>query len=270
MRVMVAGASGVVGRALIPKLVAAGHDVIGMSSSASKAPLTVSMGARAVWADALDREAVLKVVELARPEVIVEQLTSLSARIDTRHLDRDLAATNALRVKGTDHLIEAATKTGVRRFVAQSFAGWTYARTGSAAKTEQDSLDPNPPAGFSDALEAIRHLEKAVTHTANLEGLALRYGFFYGPVETTGAWAQSSTRCAGGAFPLLAMAPVSGLSFTLMTSHRQPSLLWTAGSRASTTSWTMNQLLYRFGSRNSPASPVASRRTTYRDGLPVS
>jgi nucleoside-diphosphate-sugar epimerase len=136
------------------------------------------LGARPVVGDALDPDAVGRAVAEAQPDVIVHQLTALSGSIDLRHLERDLAQTNRLRTEGTDNLLAAARAAGIERFVAQSYAGWPYARTGGAVKTEDDPLDPAPVAAMRGALDAIRHLEDAVTSAG---GVVLRYGGFYGP-----------------------------------------------------------------------------------------
>ena len=111
----------------------------------------------------------------------MHQLTALSGSIDPRHFDRDFALTNRLRTEGTDHLLAAARAAGARRFVAQSYAGWPFARSGGPVKTEDDPLDPAPAAGMSRTLAAIRHLEDAVTGADWTEGVVLRYGGFYGP-----------------------------------------------------------------------------------------
>jgi nucleoside-diphosphate-sugar epimerase len=117
----------------------------------------------------------------AEPEVIVHQLTALSGPLDMRHVDRFFAATNRLRTEGTDHLLAAGRAVGVRRFVAQSYAGWPFARSGGPVKREDDPLDPDPPEALRSSLEAIRHVERAVTGIGRAEGLVLRYGGFYGP-----------------------------------------------------------------------------------------
>jgi nucleoside-diphosphate-sugar epimerase len=117
----------------------------------------------------------------AAPDVVVHQLTALSGSIDPRHLDRDFAMTNRLRTEGTDHLLAAARAGGARRFVAQSFAGWPLARTGGPVKAEDAPFDPSLPAAMRPMLAAIRHLEDAVTGAPDLDGVALRYGGFYGP-----------------------------------------------------------------------------------------
>jgi nucleoside-diphosphate-sugar epimerase len=181
MKVLVAGATGALGRQLVPKLAARGHEVFGMTRSESKRELIRGLGATPVVADALDPEAVAKAVAESDPEVIVHQLTALSSSIDLRHFDRDLELTNRLRTEGTDHLLAAGRAIGVKRFVAQSFAGWPFARSGGPVKSEDDPLDPAPPHGMRRGLEAIRHLEAAVTGAEWTTGIVLRYGGFYGP-----------------------------------------------------------------------------------------
>jgi 2-alkyl-3-oxoalkanoate reductase len=186
MKVFVAGATGVLGRELVPQLVGQGHEVVGMTRTASKQDLVHSMGARPVVADALDPDAVAQAVASAEPEVIVHQLTALSGKMsirDARHPDRSSAAkmTNRLRTEGTDHLLAAGRAVGARRFVAQSFGAFRYARTGGPVQTEADPLDPDPPGAMRPVVEALLHLEQAVTTIGWGEGLALRYGGFYGP-----------------------------------------------------------------------------------------
>jgi nucleoside-diphosphate-sugar epimerase len=181
MKVFVAGATGALGRVLVPQLVAGGHDVVGLTRTPSKQDMIRGLGARPAVADALDPDAVARVVAEAEPEVIVHQLTALSGSIDMRHLERDFAETNRLRTEGTDHLLAAGRAVGVRRFVAQSFAGWPSARTGAPIKSEDDPFDPTPPAGLRAMLEAIKYLEAAVTGATWTEGVVLRYGGFYGP-----------------------------------------------------------------------------------------
>jgi nucleoside-diphosphate-sugar epimerase len=181
MRVFVAGASGALGAHLLPQLAADGHEVVAMTRTAAKEDRLRSAGARPVVADALDPDAVARAVGEAEPEVIVHQLTALSGPMDMRHVDRVFAATNRLRTEATDHLLAAGRAVGARRFVAQSYAGWPYARTGGPVKTEADPLDPEPPAALRETLAAIRHLEQAVTAAGWGEGLVLRYGGFYGP-----------------------------------------------------------------------------------------
>jgi 2-alkyl-3-oxoalkanoate reductase len=186
MKVFVAGASGALGAQLVPELVAAGHRVVAMTKTASKRDGLRALGARPVVADALDPDAVAGVVGEAEPEVIVHQLTALSGPMkakDMRHPDRSLAVTmtNRLRTEAADHLLAAGRVVGARRFVAQSFGGWRWARTGGSVQTEADPLDPDSPAALRAGLSAILHLERAVTTIEWGEGLVLRYGGFYGP-----------------------------------------------------------------------------------------
>jgi 2-alkyl-3-oxoalkanoate reductase len=184
MKVFVAGATGVLGRQLVPMLVDRGHEVIGMTRTDGKRDLLRSLGARPVVADALDAEAVAAAVGEAEPEVIVHELTAIPPTANPRRLDRDFALTNRLRTEGTDHLLSAARAAGTRRFIAQSFAGWPFARSGGPVKTEEDPLDPDPPGAMRPVLDAIRHLERAVTEATWIEGIVLRYGGFYGPGTT--------------------------------------------------------------------------------------
>jgi 2-alkyl-3-oxoalkanoate reductase len=182
MRVFVAGATGALGSRLVPMLVDAGHSVAGMTRTPEKARRIEAAGAEAVVADALDRAAVSEAVRGAEPQVVVHQLTALTGLSgNPRRFDREFATTNRLRTEGTDHLLSAAREAGARRFVAQSFAGWPYAREGGPVKTEDDRLDPDPSAAERETFAAIRYLENAVTGADGLEGLVLRYGGFYGP-----------------------------------------------------------------------------------------
>src|ERR687886_2195497 len=137
MRVFVAGATGAIGRQLVPRLVEAGHEVHGMTPRESKQATLRALGALPVVADALDPEQVAEAVGRARPDVIVHQLTAIGA-LDMRHFDRDFARTNRLRIEGTDHLLSAGQAVGVRRFVGQSNGAFPYARTGGPVKTEED------------------------------------------------------------------------------------------------------------------------------------
>jgi nucleoside-diphosphate-sugar epimerase len=185
MRILVAGATGALGKQLVPRLVAKGHEVVGMTRSESKREALRALGGTPAVADALDPDQVAHVVAEAAPEVIVHQLTALSS-IDIRHIDRTFAMTNRLRTEATDHLLAAGRAVGAKRFVAQSFAGWPFARSGGPVKTEDDPLDPTPPDDMRRTLDAIRHLETAVTGADWTEGVVLRYGGFYGPGTSLG------------------------------------------------------------------------------------
>jgi 2-alkyl-3-oxoalkanoate reductase len=177
MRVFVAGASGAIGTRLVPQLIEHGHDVIGTYRSAGGAERVEALGAKAVALDLLDAPAVRQAVLDARPAAIVHQATALAGVRFGRSLDRSFGPTNRLRTEGTDALLAAAREAGVQRFVAQSFASYRYARVGGPVKTEDDPLDPDPPAMARETNAAMRHLDEAVTDAG---GIALRYGGFYG------------------------------------------------------------------------------------------
>jgi len=180
MKVLVAGATGVIGRNLVPKLIAAGHEVAGTTRTPSKEPALRQAGATPFVVDVLDPNAVGRAVAAFEPEVIVHEATALSS-VDMRHFERAFALTNRLRTEGTDHLLAAGRAVGVRRFIAQSFAGWPFARSGPLVKTEDDALDPEPIGPMRTTLAALRHLEAAVTGADWTEGVVLRYGALYGP-----------------------------------------------------------------------------------------
>jgi nucleoside-diphosphate-sugar epimerase len=181
MRIFVAGATGAVGSRLVPRLVSAGHAVVGLTRTPAKAEALQREGAQPVVADALDEAAMRDAVARARPEVLIHELTALADTSDLRRFDRSFAMSNRLRTEGTDHLVAAARAAGVRRIVAQSFCGWPYARGGAPAKSENESLDPDPPRELRRTLEAIRHVESAIAGASDFVGLVLRYGALYGP-----------------------------------------------------------------------------------------
>jgi nucleoside-diphosphate-sugar epimerase len=181
MKVLVAGASGALGKQLVPRLVADGHEVVGTTRTESKLAMLRDLGATGVVADLLDPEQVASVVAEAEPEVILHELTALNRPLDFRKFDRGFEETNRLRTEAIDHLLAAGRAVGVKRFIAQSFTGWPFARTGGPVKTEDDPLDPAPPDAMRESLAAIRHLEDAVTGAEWTEGIVLRYGGFYGP-----------------------------------------------------------------------------------------
>src|SRR4051794_24834344 len=177
MRVFVIGASGAIGTRLVPRLIDRGHTVIGTSRSSDKVEAVRALGAEPLVLDVLDARAVSAAVAAAEPEAIVHQATALADARFGRSLDRTFAQTNRLRTEGTDALLAAAREAGVCRFVAQSFAGYRYAREGGPVKTEDDPLDPTPPANTRETNAAMRHLDEAVT---DADGITLRYGSFYG------------------------------------------------------------------------------------------
>jgi nucleoside-diphosphate-sugar epimerase len=183
MRVFVAGATGAIGRRLVPQLVARGHEVTGTTTRPGGIEPLRAAGADPVVVDGLDGAAVREAVARAGPDAIVHEMTALAGQPDLKHFDRWFAVTNRLRTIGTRNLLSAAELAGVSRFVAQSYTGWTNPRTGPPVKTENDPLDTEPAKAQTHSLAAIRFLESAVLE-APLEGIALRYGALYGPGAT--------------------------------------------------------------------------------------
>jgi nucleoside-diphosphate-sugar epimerase len=181
MRIFIAGATGAVGKRLVPLLVANGHEVVGTTRSIGKAGDLRAVGAAPVVLDVLDAEAVGRAVSESEPDVVVHQATSLSNLRNLRNLDEAFAETNRLRTVGTDNLLAAARAAGAGKFVAQSFAGWPFAKVGSAVKDEEAPLDPSPLPSAAQTMAAIRHVEETVVAAEPIEGIALRYGGFYGP-----------------------------------------------------------------------------------------
>ncbi len=180
MKVFVAGATGVIGRRLVPMLVEAGHDVVGMTRSVEKAGQLREAGADSVVCDAFDADTLRGAVRAAAPEVVVHELTDLPASFDTRRISEQLAGNDRLRTEGTANLVSAALAAGARRVVAQSIA-FAYAPVGGPIKNEDDPLFTDAPAPWSRSIRAVSELERTVTATEGIEGVALRYGFFYGP-----------------------------------------------------------------------------------------
>ncbi len=181
VRVFVAGGTGVLGRRLVPQLVARGHQVTATTTSPAKLGLLAQLGADGVVMDGLDPVSVGEAVAKAQPDAIVHQMTGLSpahtGKPDLKHPDRFFAATNRLRSEGTDHLLAAAEATGVSHVVAQSFGAFGGIREGGWVKTEEDPMDPGPPSARK-GVEALRYLEDVVLKAG---GVALRYGSLYGP-----------------------------------------------------------------------------------------
>src|SRR6059058_3344590 len=157
MRVLVAGASGAIGTRLVPRLIDAGHDVIGTHRSPGNAERVRGLGAEPVQLDLLDRDAAVEAVVARKPDAIVHQATALGGDVDFKHFDRSFHQTSLLRTRGTDALLAAAEAAGVERFVAQSYASMRHARTGGMVKTEDDPLDPNPVSAMSEAMAAMRY-----------------------------------------------------------------------------------------------------------------
>jgi nucleoside-diphosphate-sugar epimerase len=181
MRIFVAGSTGAVGKLLVPHLVENGHEVVALVRAPQKAKAIEAVGAKVAIADALNKEELTAAITRAGPEVIIHQLTALVGVGNFKKLDDEFTLTNRFRTEVTDTMLAAGRLAGTRRFIAQSFCGWPFAREGGPVKTEQDPLDSNPPASFSKTLAAIRYLEDTVQRTTDLQALALRYGIFYGP-----------------------------------------------------------------------------------------
>ncbi len=181
MRVLVAGASGAIGGQLLPALTAAGHQVTATTRNQASTARLSALGAEPVVVDGLDGPAVTEAVAKAAPDVIIHEMTAIPASFGLRHFDRVFATTNELRTKGLDHLLAAASAAGVGRVIAQSYTGWPNLRSGGPVKTEDDPLDPEPPAEQRESMAAIRYLEQAVQAVEGVTGLALRYGSLYGP-----------------------------------------------------------------------------------------
>ena len=181
MKIFVAGAAGAIGRQILPQLAGRGHQVTATTRSPGKAALLRELGAEPVVIDGLDAVAVGEAVARAEPEVVIHQMTSLAGSFNLRNFDKMFAVTNQLRTEGTDHLLAAAVAAGVRRFVAQSYTGWSNTRSGGPVKTEEDPLDASPPAMQRESIAAIRHVERVVPAASPVQGIVLRYGSFYGP-----------------------------------------------------------------------------------------
>jgi nucleoside-diphosphate-sugar epimerase len=203
MKVFVAGGTGAMGRRLVPQLLAGGYEVVAMTRDEGKAPWLRRLGAQPVVADALDGAAVAGAVKASKPEVVIHQLTALTGVRSFKNFDKEFALTNRLRTEGTDYLLKAAQAAEVRRIIAQSYGNWNYERTGSAVKTEQDPLDPTPPANQVKTLQAIRYVENAVVNADGIEGIALRYGNFYGPGTSLDLGGDIVTQVRKRKFPIV-------------------------------------------------------------------
>ncbi len=181
MRVLLAGATGAIGRPLLPMLIDAGHEVVGTTRTADHLDAVARTGAEPVLMDGLDAAAVMRVVRDAKPDAVIHQLTALKDIRSLKKFDREFAVTNRLRIEGTDNLLAAARAAGAKRFVAQSFTGWTNPRTGGPVKTEEDGLDPDPAPSSRSSMEAIASYRAGgACAERSLTGIVLRYGGFYG------------------------------------------------------------------------------------------
>lgn len=180
MKVFLAGGTGVIGRPLTSQLIAADHEVIAMTRSDQRAANLRHQGATPIVCDVFDRETLRRCVGDAQPDAVIHQLTALPKRIDPRKIKTQLAATNRVRTEGTKNLFDAALAAGAKRFIAQSIA-FAYGPDGSELKTEDDPLYESPPSSFVETINAVRSLEETTLGNTDLQGIVLRYGFFYGP-----------------------------------------------------------------------------------------
>jgi nucleoside-diphosphate-sugar epimerase len=216
MKIFLAGATGVIGKRLTPLLVRDGHQVFGTTKTPAKVDALRKEGVEPVALDVLNRDAVMKAVLAARPEVVIHQVTSIGTLGSLKHFDREFAATNRLRTEGTDNLLEAARAAGATQFVAQSYTSWPNARDGGRVKTEDDPLDAHPPRALAESLAAIQHLENSVTRGSNISssvssnisgqdmtGIVLRYGGFYGPGTSLSMDGSSAKMVREGKFPIV-------------------------------------------------------------------
>jgi len=180
VRVFLAGATGVIGRRLLPRLLEAGHDVTAMTRRAERGAALRDAGVAPAVCDVFDAEELRAAVERARPEVVVHELTDLPPALDPRKMEEQAAGNDRIRTEGTRNLVAAAVAAGAQRLVAQSIA-FAYAPMGEGLKREDDPLWDDAPWPWSRSVAALRELDGAVTGTEGIDGLVLRYGFFYGP-----------------------------------------------------------------------------------------
>ncbi|HEX6499156.1 MAG TPA: NAD(P)-dependent oxidoreductase [Micromonosporaceae bacterium] len=209
MRVLVAGATGVIGRQLVPLLVSVGHEVVGLARSPRRIEPLREAGATVVYADALDRAALLREVDKARPDAVVHLLTAIPDEMNPRRLMRGFALTNRLRTEGTRNLLDAAANVGARRVVTQGVA-FAYDPAGNGPANEDEPLWRNPPRAFAPVLDALRELERL---TGDAGGLVLRFGHLYGPGSTFAPDGSMIQQVRQGKMPLVG-AGDSVFSFT--------------------------------------------------------
>src|SRR6476619_3276691 len=186
MKVFVTGGTGAIGQFLLPLLVENKHEVVALTRSSAKAGKLDAIGVTPFIGDPFDKQALTAAVRRAEAEVIIHQLTALSSAGNFRKFDQEFALTNRFRSEVTETLLAAARTIGTQRFIAQSYCGWPYARKGGPVKTEEDPLDPKPPENFTKTLAAIRFMENKIGSIPGLEGIALRYGTWYGPGNAIG------------------------------------------------------------------------------------
>jgi 2-alkyl-3-oxoalkanoate reductase len=205
MKVFVAGASGVIGRRLVPMLVERGHAVVAMTRSGERGESLRGLGAEPAICDVFDAAALREAVTAAAPEAVVHELTDLPSAIDPRKMSEQLANNDRLREQGTRNLVDAARAAGARRIVAQSIA-FAYGQRGEELRTEDDPLFDEAPEPWARSVRAVHALEDAVTKTDGIEGVVLRYGFFYGPGSAYAAGGFYAEEVRRRRFPLVGKA----------------------------------------------------------------
>ncbi|MHB8658462.1 MAG: NAD-dependent epimerase/dehydratase family protein [Solirubrobacteraceae bacterium] len=202
MRVLVAGATGAIGRPLLRMLREHGHETLGTTRSEANADALRELGAKPIVCDVLNRGSLGQALSTAAPEAIVNQLTDLSAPLNPRKYAQWLAPTNRLRIEGTRNLAEAATEAHTRLLVSQSVA-FAYRWDGDGLKSEDDPLFDDAPSGFDRAVAAIRELERRTLETSGLDGIVLRYGYFYGPGTSYARDGQFAVMTRKRQFPIV-------------------------------------------------------------------
>ena len=232
MRVFLAGATGAVGRCLLPRLVRDGHEVTAMTRSPDRADWIRSLGAQPVVCDVFRKDELFRAVQAARPEVVIHQLTRIPARINPRHIARDLATTNRLRTEGTFALVEAAQAAGARRFIAQSVA-FFYNPNERTPVPEDDPLDSTIP-GAGEIVDALRVHEHVVLGASRMEVVVLRYGQFYGPgtfYASDGSFAEDVRRRrvpvvgeGGGVFSFVHVDDAAAAAAALAVTSTEPGI----------------------------------------------
>jgi len=203
MRIFLAGATGILGRKLLSKLLDHGHTVFGTTNTQSKLNELRQLGANPVLVDGLDRESVFSAVSAAAPDVVVNEMTALSRVRNYRNFDQEFALTNRLRGEGTSHLLAASRQYGVRKIVVQSFAGWPFEQTAALANSEDSDFEPRIPVRMRQSQGAIQTMEKIVLSRKPPVGVVLRYGYFYGPGTSFYVEGEISKALRRRAFPLI-------------------------------------------------------------------
>ncbi len=203
MRVFLAGATGVIGRSLVPRLIEKGHAVTAMTRSQERADRLSVLGIKAIVCDVYDEIGVQDALRQAQPDVVVHQLTALPSAIHPRRIAEQLAENDRIRVEGTRNLVRAAVKVGVHRIVAQSIA-FAYAPLGGPVKDETAPLWSEAPWPWSRTVAAVDDLERQVSSAEGVEGVVLRYGYLYGPGTAYGSEGSVAALVRKRQFPIAA------------------------------------------------------------------